>query len=45
LYAGQITAEPGKQKQIISRLRQGWNTLVFKANQTGVPSSYFRGSG
>jgi lysophospholipase L1-like esterase len=32
LYAGQITAEPRKQKQLEARLRQGWNTLAFKAN-------------
>ena len=32
LYAGLITSEPRKQKQIDARLRQGWNTLVFKTN-------------
>jgi hypothetical protein len=32
VYAGHITEEPGKRKQVAARLRQGWNTLVFKAN-------------
>jgi hypothetical protein len=32
LYAGHLTAEPRRQKQIDARLRQGPNTLVFKAN-------------
>jgi hypothetical protein len=32
IYAGHITAEPGKQKRVATRLRQGWNLLVFKAN-------------
>lgn len=32
LYAGHITSEPRKKKEIDARVRQGWNTLVFKAN-------------
>jgi lysophospholipase L1-like esterase len=32
LYRGHITDEPRKQKQIDTRLRQGWNTLGIKAN-------------
>jgi lysophospholipase L1-like esterase len=32
VYSGHITGEPRKQKQVDTKLRKGWNTLVIKAN-------------